>query len=534
MRLFDFAQGRRLAASAALLLLISCGSSNAYAQRRRAVTTPTHEWARGAVFYEVFVRSFYDSNADGNGDFPGLTAKLDYISSLGVDAVWLMPVFESPSYHGYDATDYETIEHDYGTNADFQRFLDEAHRRNIRVILDFVMNHTSSDHPWFRDSASSSTSSKRNWYVWSATNPGWTQPWGPNLTWYQLNGAWYYGVFWSGMPDLNYRTPEVKAEMFRISREWLRKGVDGYRLDATRYLIEDGPGAGQYDTPETHQLLKDFSNDVQQTKSDAILVAENTVETAKLAAYFADVPMNFNFPLASAIVDGVNKSDATAIVSTIREMLNDYPEGAIDAPFLTNHDQTRIATLLNNNAAKLRDAAAILLTLPGAPFIYYGEELGMQNGTTQEDESKRTPMPWTASGGFTTGTPWRTYSPGTAQSNVAAETSDPQSLLSYYRNWIAARKKSNALLKGDIAVLASPASVLAFIRTSGNERVLVVHNLGSSSVTAGPFDIAAAGFEPVFADSGATDPAQSDGGWRVTLPAHASGAWRAHDIGVLP
>src|SRR5437764_627953 len=328
---------RRLAAAAALLLLISCGSSNAYAQRRRAVSpTPTHEWARGAVFYEVFVRSFSDSNADGNGDFPGLTAKLDYISSLGVDALWLMPVFESPSYHGYDATDYETIEHDYGTNADFQHFLDEAHRRNIRVILDFVMNHTSSEHPWFRESASSPTSAKRNWYVWNATNPGWTQPWGPNLTWYQLNGAWYYGVFWSGMPDLNYRTAEVKDEMFRISREWLRKGVDGYRLDATRYLIEDGPGAGQYDTPETHQLLKDFWSDVQQTKSDAILVAENTVETPKLAAYFADVPMNFNFPLASAIVDGVNTSDASGIVATIREMLNDYPEGAVDAPFLTN------------------------------------------------------------------------------------------------------------------------------------------------------------------------------------------------------
>src|SRR5205814_10299024 len=188
------------------------------------------------VFYEVFMRSVYDAGNDGKGVFPGLTAKLDYISSLGVDAIWLMPVFESPSYHGYDATDYETIERDYGTNADFQHFMDEAHRRNIRVILDFVMNHTSSDHPWFLDSASSPTSAKRNWYVWSPTNPGWTQPWGPNLTWYQLNGAWYYGVLWSGMPDLNYRTPEVKAEMFRISREWLRKRVDGYRLGAPRYL----------------------------------------------------------------------------------------------------------------------------------------------------------------------------------------------------------------------------------------------------------------------------------------------------------
>src|SRR5437588_10258258 len=189
---------RRLLAAAALLLVVSCSSTNVYAQRRRAsVPVDNREWGRGAVFYEIFVRSFFDSNRDGNGDFNGLTSKLDYLSSLGVDGIWLMPVFQSPSYHGYDATDYETIERDYGTNADFQHFLDEAHKRGIRVILDFVMNHTSSEHPWFIESAASPTSSKRNWYVWNATNPGWTQPWGPNETWYPLNGAYYYGLFWS-------------------------------------------------------------------------------------------------------------------------------------------------------------------------------------------------------------------------------------------------------------------------------------------------------------------------------------------------
>src|SRR5438876_111505 len=303
----------RAALATALLSILSCASTDAYADRHRAVrSTPNQEWARGAVFYEVFVRSFADSNGDGIGDFNGLISKLDYLNDgdpatttdLGVDGIWLMPVFESPSYHGYDTTDYEKIEHDYGTNADFQRFLDEAHKRGIRVIVDFVMNHTSSEHPWFIDSAASPTSLRRDWYVWQLQDPGWKQPWGGDPSWHFRNDAYYYGVFWSGMPDLNYRTPAVKAEMFRLGRYWLSQGVDGYRLDATRYLIEDGPGAGQADTPETHQLLKDFSADVRSVRPDAVLVAENTVDTQTLATYFADGPMNFNFPLASAIVEG--------------------------------------------------------------------------------------------------------------------------------------------------------------------------------------------------------------------------------------
>jgi len=516
---------RRLFFAASLLLVVSCGSTTAYAQRRRAVSpVPNHEWARGAVFYEIFVRSFYDSNGDGKGDLNGLISKLDYLSGLGIDAVWLMPIFESPSYHGYDTTDYETIARDYGTNADFQRFLEEAHKRGIRVIVDYVMNHTSSQHPWFIESASSSTSPKRNWYIWSATNPGWTQPWGPDPTWHQLNnaGPYYYGVFWSGMPDLNYRTREVKAEMFRISREWLTKGVDGFRLDATRYLVEDGAGAGQYDTPETHQLLKDFSADVQQTKPDAILVAENTVNTATLATYYSDVSMNFNFPLASAILDGVNSGNASRITSTLREMSNDYPPGAIDAPFLTNHDQTRIATILGNDSGKLRNAAAILLTLPGAPFIYYGEEVGLQNGPTSADESKRTPMPWTASGGFTTGPPWFAYAAGTATANVASETSDSQSLLSYYRNWIAARKKSAALMKGNLTLLDLSASILAFERDSSDERVVVVHNLSGAAINA-ELAVTASSFDVIAADSGV-----SNVNGKISLPAHSSGVWRLH------
>ncbi|HEX7137457.1 MAG TPA: alpha-amylase family glycosyl hydrolase [Vicinamibacterales bacterium] len=519
---------RRLAV---VFLLVSCTSAPAFTARRRAVVPSqpwNHEWARGAVFYEIFPRSFYDSDGDGIGDLNGITAKLDYLKNdLGVDALWLTPIFESPSYHGYDTTNYEAIGKDYGTKADFDRFLAEAHKRGIRVILDFVMNHTSSQHPWFLDSASSTTSAKRDWYVWSATDPGWHQPWGGDPSWHPLNGAYYYGVFWSGMPDLNYRTPAVKDEMFRLGRYWLGQGVDGFRLDATRYLVETGPGPGQSDTAETHQVLKDFATTVRQTKPESILVAENTTDIANLARYYADdLTMNFNFPLAAAVVDGVNSGNSISIVSTLRQELAAYPKGFIDAPFLTNHDQTRIATVLRSDPGKLRSAAAILLTLPGAPFVYYGEELGMQNGPTPNDEAKRTPMPWTPAGGFTTGTPWFAYAPGTSTANVTAEINDPQSLLSYYRSWIAARKRSAALTKGDIAPLDAGAQLLAFVRDSGDERVLVVHNVSGAAAAAGPLPVSAGALEAIQTDPGVGTPSGGSAAWSISMPAHSSGVWR--------
>lgn len=536
-------RANHLTLALSLLLLTSCATGDAYAGKRRAVSPGpavqqwNHEWARGAVFYEIFVRSFADSDGDGIGDFNGMTAKLDYLDGLGIDGIWLMPMFESTSYHGYDTTDYDQVEREYGTAADFQRFLDEAHKRDIRVIVDLVLNHTSVEHPWFVDSASSATSPKREWYVWSATDPGWKQPWGGNdPSWHFRNGAYYYGAFWSGMPDVNYNHAPAKAEMFRITRHWLMQGVDGYRLDATRYLVETGPGeAGQADTAGTHQVLKELSAEVRRIKPQAVLVAENTVDTARLATYFGstevvrggdEMPMNFNFPLASAIVEGVKNGSATGIRNVLRDMLRLYPRGVIDAPFLTNHDQTRLATVLGSEPRKLRNAAAILLTMPGMPFLYYGEEVGMQNAPASNDEAKRTPMPWTPAGGFTTGTPWHAYAPGVAAGNVASQIDDPQSLLSHYRGWIAARKGSAGLAGGEIIPLDGPPQVLAFLRETPQERVLVVHNLGDTAVTAGPFAVAATSFERVFADEGSGHPSGSAGGWTITLPPRAGGAWR--------
>jgi glycosidase len=378
--------------------------------------------------------------------------------------------------------------------------------------------------------------------VWRADNPGWHQPWGGNNpTWYSLNGAYYYGLFWSGMPDLNFRNPAVK-KMFRDTATfWLQKGVDGFRLDATRYLVEDGGGAGQADTPETHAALKEFSRHIRTVKPQAMLVGENWTETPIIAQYFGstqtvaggdELPMNFDFPLSSAILAGLKSGSAQGILDKLTEIQSVYPQGINDAPFLTNHDQVRIATELSNNIPALKSASTILLTLPGAPFLYYGEEVGLQNGPAPGDEAKRTPMPWSnqPGGGFTTAAnPWYSFAPGRAVDNVADQTNDPDSLLSHYRNVIRARTSSNALKQGTLQLLpmsAAAPQVLAFVRRAGDEQVLVVHNLSGAFTAAGPYSVTAISMEKIYADAGVGTPSGTSGSWTIALPPHTSGIWR--------
>jgi alpha-amylase len=511
-----------------------------------------NHWYNRAVFYQVFVRSFQDSNGDGKGDLPGLISRLDYLNDgdpstttdLGVDALWLMPVFASPSYHGYDVVDYERIHPDYGTNADFERLCAEARRRGMRVIVDLVLNHTSSQHPWFEESASSPSSPRRNWYVWSDRDLGWKQPWdifNNHPTWHQRNGAWYYGVFWGGMPDLNFQTAAVREEARRIATFWLQRGVDGFRLDAARYLIETGASGGQADTPETHAFWREFATHVRRVKPDAVLVGENWASTPVIATYFGstrtvpggdELQLNFNFPLAEEVLKAIQEGNATGISLKLAEMRTHYPRGVTDAPFLTNHDQVRVATRLGGDAGRLANAAALLLTLPGSPFLYYGEEVGLANGSTRhDDEYKRTPMPWndSAGGGFTTGTPWFPFAPGRQSANVAAQTNAPGSLLSRYRTLIHTRNASQALERGGLTLLSpttGKSSTLAFLRTLDEERVLVVHNLTGSNVTAGPFPLEDESAQVLFADPSVGALSGGPGAWSVTLPARASGIWR--------
>ena len=540
-------------ACAASLLVAASGAAPAV-----AASGPSQQWeldwAEGAVFYEIFVRSFQDSDGDGIGDFRGVTSRLDYLNDgnpatkddLGVDGLWLMPVFASPSYHGYDVTDYERVNPEYGSEADFDSLLAAAHRRGIRVIVDLVLNHTSADHPWFRAASADTASRYRDWYVWSRTDPGWAQPWNAAGSSWHKSGDWhYYGLFWGGMPDLNFRNPGVRAEMERVAALWLRRGVDGFRLDATRHLIETGPGPGQAGNPETHAALREFAAAVRRVKPDALLVGENWTDTADIADYFGatdsiargDVlPSNFNFPLAASIVEGVKSGDASRIAGVLGEMARLYPAGAIDAPFLTNHDMQRLASQVEGRRHRMNLAAAILLTLPGAPFLYYGEEIGMENGPGNDDRQKRTPMAWTGGkgGGFTTGEPWAAFGPGRARANVEQERKDAASLLRRYQALIRLRRETPALRKGATMLLtpgdaASP--VLAYVRSGGAERILIAHNVSDRPATAGPFALGGSGLRPLFADRGVGDPSTAGGGIAVRLPAHATGVWAIEETG---
>ncbi len=451
------------------------------------------DWFRDAVFYEVFVRSFNDSNGDGIGDLNGLTARLDYLNDgdpatgtdLGVTALWLMPISPSPSYHGYDVTDYYGVNGDYGTMADFKRLVAEAHKRGMRVIIDLVLNHTSSQHPWFI-AAADDASPKRDWYVWKKSIPsGWSQPWtsgSPSeYVWHALRaGEYYYGLFYDGMPDLNYGSPAVQDQMIAVAKHWLDAGADGFRLDAIRYLFESGPGKGQADTAETHAYLARFYQALKQHKPDCYLVGEIWTDLDTIASYLGsprELDSAFNFDLAGAIVGGVKDKNPGYINATQEVTLETYPKGTADASFLTNHDMDRIASVYGPNPDKLKLAASVLLTLPGTPYIYYGEEIGMPG--TKPDENIRKPMLWSSgeNAGFSTVRPWNAPARVRPGINIQDESENSGSLLSHYRRLVRLRNESIALRRGDyLAVPLENKYVYAYLRRHELQSVLVVHN----------------------------------------------------------
>ena len=444
-------------------------------------------WWNDAVFYEIFVRSFYDSNNDGIGDFQGIIQKLDYLNDgnpetdtdLGITGIWLMPMMKSPSYHGYDATDYYSTEPDYGTMADFEELLSEAHQRGIKVIVDFVMNHTSDQHPWFIQSANNQNG-YRNWYVWSATNPGFNGPWGQTV-WHYKNGAYYYGLFWGGMPDLNYNHPALKEEMFNITDFWLNKGVDGFRLDAIKYLVEDGTILEN--TPGTFTVLEEFNNVYKTNNPEAFTVGEVWSNTASVIPYVQNNRLDvcFDFDLAYSIAGAVNDNNPGYIRSQLSTIWQSYPR-LQHATFLTNHDMDRIFSQFGSDIEKMKLAASIYLTLPGVPFIYYGEELGMTG--TGADENKRRPMQWSAgtNGGFSNVTPWHSLGENWQTNNVAVMETNPESLLQLYKKIIHLRNSQVALRKGYLLQLNnSNDNVLSFVRIFENEAVMVLSNFGTQS-----------------------------------------------------
>ena len=441
------------------------------------LATPALPWWREAVFYEIFVRSFYDTNADGIGDFNGITAKLDYLGELGITAIWLMPINPSPSYHGYDVTNFYAVNPEYGSMDDFKRLLSEAHARGIRIIMDLVLNHTSSQHPFFVDANNNPQSPYRDYYVWSESDPG--------NAWHKGNHGYYFGLFCDCMPDLNYRNPDVTAQMENVVRFWLEDvGVDGFRVDAAKHLIEEGPV--RENTPATHAWYKDnFYPTYKALNPNAYAVGEVYGAGANMVKLYTGNQLDqiFNFEMSSGFVNSAAGMSKTGIDSAIIFSLKDMPDFNF-ATFLTNHDQNRVMSVLNLKVDKAKVAATLLLTSPGTPFIYYGEEIGMLG--KKPDEDIRLPMQWSAqaNAGFTAGSPWRSPEANYPQVNVAAQTGDPASLLSHYRALIALRSAHPALRYSNIYLVdTNKSAIYAALRIENGDTILVLVNLGDAPLS---------------------------------------------------
>lgn len=532
---------------------------------------PPTLWYKDAVIYEVHVRTFFDGNGDGTGDFRGLTAKLDYLQELGVTALWLLPFYPSPlADDGYDVADYTAVHPAYGTLGDFKRFLAEAHRRGMRVITDLVLNHTSTQHPWFQRARRARPGSRwRDFYVWSDSPdryrgvrvifPDYEAD---NWTWDPVARAYYWHRFYAHQPDLNYDNPMVRRAMLKVVDFWLRLGVDGFRLDALPYLFER-EGTACAGLPETHAFVRELRAYIEARYGERVLLAEANEPAAELARYLQgdECHMAFHFPLMPRLFLALAREEATPILQVLRD------EPAIApacqwALFLRNHDELtlemvspeereelwqayaadpqarvnlgirrRLAPLLGNDRRRLELAYALLFSLPGTPVIYYGDEIGMGDNIYLPDRhAVRTPMQWSGgrNAGFSTANPQRLCAPVVVDPpyhyeavNVEAQLASPDSLLNWLRRLIAVRKRFPAFGRGDLELIAGDnRRVLAFVRRLGDQAILVVANL-SRFVQGVRLDLAAyAGCLPEDAFGGATLPPIERRPYFLTLGPH--------------
>ncbi|MGQ0603743.1 MAG: maltose alpha-D-glucosyltransferase [Anaerolineales bacterium] len=491
-------------------------------------------WYKDAVFYQIYIRAFADGNGDGHGDLIGLTQKLDYLSDLGVDCLWIMPMYPSPlKDDGYDIANYYGIHPDYGTLDDFKRFLDTAHQRGLRVVTDLVLNHTSDQHPWFQSARSSKDSPHRDYYVWSDIDQKYTDARiifldveKSNWTWDEQAGQYFWHRFYASQPDLNFESLAVRAEMINVLRFWLDMGVDGFRADAVPYLIERD-GTNCENLPETHAYLKELRRVMERDYPGRILLCEANQWPEEVRPYFGDgdeFHMGFHFPVMPRIYMALRRSDATPIIN-ILERTPPLPENCQWCTFLRNHDELtlemvteaerqwmwqeyapeprmrlnlgirrRLAPLLDTDRRKIELANSMLFTLPGSPIVYYGDEIGMGDNIWLPDRhGVRTPMQWEAgpNAGFADRDvpAGRLYSTlidgetfGYQRVNVAAQRAEPRSLWHTLRRMITIRKSHPAFGHGACEFLAdSNPAILAFIRAHAGETLLAVHNLSAQA-----------------------------------------------------
>jgi alpha-glucosidase len=480
-------------------------------------------WQSGAI-YQVYPRSFQDSDGDGIGDLAGIAGRLDHLVTLGVDALWLSPIFPSPmADFGYDVADYCGIDPRFGTLADFDALLAAAHDRGLKLLLDFVPNHSSDRHPWFAASRTSRDDPKRDWYIWRDPAPGggppnnWISDFGGSAWEYDAaTGQYYYHAFLKEQPDLNWRNPDLRAAMLDAMRFWLDRGVDGFRIDVLWHMIKAAgfpdnppnpdyrPGMGAMnavlqlhstDQPEVHAIAAEMRAIADGYDGDRVLIGEIYLPVPRLMAYYGtdDSPgthLPFNFQLIDA------PWDARALHGAIADYEGALPPGGWPNWVLGNHDRQRIASRVGE--AQARVAAMLLLTLRGTPTIYYGDELGLRDGAIPPHcvqdprelrepglglgrDPVRTPMPWddSANAGFTRGEPWLPLNPDSPARNVARQSDDVGSMLTLYRQLLALRRAHPSLAIGDLTLLDGSGDVLAFERRWQGECVIVALNLGN-------------------------------------------------------
>jgi maltose alpha-D-glucosyltransferase/alpha-amylase len=491
----------------------------------------TNQWYRRAVFYELHVRAFKDSSGDGNGDLRGVIERLDHLQDLGVDCIWLLPIYQSPLRDGgYDISDFFAIHPDYGTLADFEELIEAVHARDMRVIADLVVNHTSDQHPWFVESRSSRDNPKRGWYVWSDTDRKYANARvifldteDSNWTLDPTTGQYYWHRFYSHQPDLNYDNPNVRQAMLDVMDFWLEKGIDGFRVDAVPYLIER-EGTDCENLPETHEVLKGMRRFVDDHWPEALLLCEANQPPAQVKDYFGrgdEFQMAFHFPLMPRLFMALRSGDTGKLRAILRETPA-IPRGCGWCTFLRNHDELtlemvseeerewmwqeyapdprmrlnlgirrRLAPLLDNDPDKIVLAHSVLFSLPGAPVLYYGDEIGMGDNISLPDrDGVRTPMQWddSTNAGFSDASPNALYAPlidnpeyGYQQLNVAAQRADPGSLLNRLKGLIAFRKRHPGLATGSLTILEPEnQAVFAVVREAAEGLFVIAHNLSGT------------------------------------------------------